>query len=236
MLSRNESDFIFGTNGHAGLSNRKAAELLKVQHTSVDDSLKPGVTFTDLELELIATQGFQGGVLVKLAKRFARSPFVKAETREHCLDFLEKVGIVGAQTFINKMAGVMEPKDNQPLLLPEQRLDIGIRAIELFGIDKDNPRFAQGLKDWCMNLLLSDKLLPESSEQWLGVAERAEELGYGRVGSDLSLRTRLGSFVGKVDLERKREERLCNGTTRKIWVYKVCQELDDVICDFFKQQ
>lgn len=124
----------------------------------------------------------------------------------------------------------------QPQLLPEQRLQIGMNALQFFSIDQTNPRYAQGLQDWCLNLMLGQKRLPESTERWLGVAERAEELGYGRIGADLSLRTRLGTFVSKCDLERKREERLCNGTQRKIWIYRVCDEFDAVIVNFFEAQ
>jgi hypothetical protein len=113
MLSRNDSDFIVGSNGHAGLSNRKAAELLKVQHTSVDDALKFGVLYTSDELEFIATQGFQGGVLVKLATRFAKSDKVKPETRKHCVEFLEKAAIIGAQVFLDQLAGIA-PAAPQP--------------------------------------------------------------------------------------------------------------------------
>jgi hypothetical protein len=113
MLSNQHTDFVIGSNGHAGLSNRKTAELLKVQHTSVDDALKPGGMFTEEELESIAVQGFQGGVLVKLLTRFAKSNRVKPETRIHCLELLEKTATIGAQAFIDKMAGVIQPAQPQ---------------------------------------------------------------------------------------------------------------------------
>lgn len=115
MLSQNHQDFIVGSNGHAGLSNRKVAELLKVNHTSVGDTLKPGVLFDDNELQSIAAQGFQGGVLIKLATRFAKSDRVKPETRKHCLSFLEKAATIGAQTFIDQMAGIITPAPSHQL-------------------------------------------------------------------------------------------------------------------------
>lgn len=236
MLSQNHQDFIVGSNGHAGLSNRKAAELLRVHSSSIDELTRGAGFFSESELEFIAAYGFQGAGLVKLATRFAKSDRVKAETRKHCLDLLEKAAIIGAQTFIDKMAGIDLTPSQQPQLLPEQRLQIGMNALQFFSIDQTNPRYAQGLQDWCLNLMLGQKQLPESTERWLGVAERAEELGYGRIGADLSLRTRLGTFVSKCDLERKREERLCNGTQRKIWIYRVCDELDAVIVNFFEAQ
>lgn len=238
MLSQNHQDFIVGSNGHAGLSNRKTAELLRVNHASVNNVVNSGEIFSSEESESIATQGFQGGELVKLAARFAKSEKVKPETRKHCLAFLEKAAIIGAQIFIDKMAGIeLTPSTpQQSQLLPEQRLQIGMNALQFFNIDQTNPRYAQGLQDWCLNLMLGQKQLPEATERWLGVAERAEELGYGRIGADLSLRTRLGTFVSKAPLERKREPRLCNGTQRKIWIYRVCDELDAVIVNFFETQ
>ena len=120
MLLNQDTDFVIGSNGHAGLSNRKTAELLKVQHTSVDDALKTGGMFTEEEREFIAVQGFQGGVLVKLLMRFAKSNKVKQETRLHCLALLEKTAAVGAQTFIDQMAGLPKPPQHQ---LPKNFLE-----------------------------------------------------------------------------------------------------------------
>lgn len=119
-------------------------------------------------------------------------------------------------------------------LLPEERLQIGMNALQFFGIDQTNPRLTQGLQDWCLNLMLNQKQLMPAEDKWLGVAERAEELGYGRIGADLSLRTRLGQAIAKLQLDRQREKRLCNGTQREIWVYRICDELDAAIRLFFQ--
>ena len=113
MLSRNNSDFIVGSNGHAGLSNRKTAELLMVHPSSVDDALKTAGLYTPEETEFIVQYGFQGAGLVKLATRFAKSDKVKAETRKHCIEFLEKAAIIGVQVFLDQMAGI-EPQEPQP--------------------------------------------------------------------------------------------------------------------------
>jgi len=121
-----------------------------------------------------------------------------------------------------------------PLMLPAQQIDIIMRGLEYFDIDKDNPRIKQGLQDTVLNILIHQPQLPASTERWLGAAERAEELGYGRVGADLSVRTRLGQHVSKCGLERRKEERLCNGTQRSIWIYRICDRLDDAISSFFE--
>ena len=124
-------------------------------------------------------------------------------------------------------------QQSQPLMLPEQRLQIAVEGIKFFGIDVDNPRVKQGYQDYVNNLLLHQPQLASSSERWMGVAERAEELGYGRIGADHSIRTRLGKYVGQRQLERRREKRLCNGTNQNIWIYLVCNELDEVIKSYF---
>ena len=67
---------------------------------------------------------------------------------------------------------------------------------------------------------------------WLGVAQRAEQLGY-KVNE--KNRVRLGKYVSSnTDLVRKKEARLCNGSMRPIWVYKQTDHLDSTIHRFFK--
>jgi len=106
-------------------------------------------------------------------------------------------------------------------------------AFSKLGIDTTNPRYSQGIRDWALNLVGVVTLPASTEERWMGVAERAEELGFGRIGADLSKRIKLGSWVGKYTLTRRREKRMCNGQDRKIWCYLVCDELDEAIAEFF---
>lgn len=124
---------------------------------------------------------------------------------------------------------------NIPILPPAQQLAMATNALEKLGVDLTNPRYAQGLRDWSLNLLGITASPGSTAERWVGVAERAEELGFGRIGADLSKRVMLGRWVSNQNptLTRRREKRLCNGEDRSIWVYLVCDELDDVIADFF---
>ena len=127
------------------------------------------------------------------------------------------------------------PDPQQSVLPPaDVRVKDLKETLAFFDIDIENPRFKQGIQDLVGDILLglTKNSLNEPSERWLGVVERAEELGY-KVGSDLSLRTLLGKHCVQYPLKRKQEKRLCNGTQRLINVYLSCSELDSAIESFF---
>jgi len=120
---------------------------------------------------------------------------------------------------------------------PEERLAMGVDALSKLGIELDNPRFSQGLRDWGLNLLGIAPRQPEiEGERWLGAAERAEELGFGRIGADLSRRVKLGNWLSKYELVRRKEKRYCTGTDRSIWCYQLCDELDKAIAEYFEDE
>lgn len=124
-----------------------------------------------------------------------------------------------------------------------EQLKMVVDSLSLLGCDFENPRFQQGYQDWAHNLLgiktSSTTALPSGSlaanEEWMGVCERAEELGFGCIGANHSERVKLGNYVSKFedDVIRKREKRLCNGQSRPIWVYKVTERFDEIIRDYF---
>jgi hypothetical protein len=66
----------------------------------------------------------------------------------------------------------------------------------------------------------------------LGVAERAEELGYSPYLVSKH-RSQLGKYVAKQGLESTQEKRLCQGTMRDIYLYPISDELDQAIHDYF---
>jgi hypothetical protein len=120
---------------------------------------------------------------------------------------------------------------------PEERLAMGVDALSKLGIELDNPRLSQGLRDWGLNLLGIAPQQPEiEGERWLGAAERAEELGFGRIGADLSRRVKLGNWLSKYELVRRKEKRYCTGTDRSIWCYQLCDELDKAIAEYFEDE
>ena len=104
-------------------------------------------------------------------------------------------------------------------------------SIQVFGIEIENPRLKQGLQDLVIDMLGIGQSLPGTSEVWLGVAERAEQLGYP-VGLVAKHRSQLGKWTAKHDLTCKREKRLCNGTQREVNVYLQTVELDECIKEY----
>ena len=149
----------------------------------------------------------------------------------------------GVRLFLHKAAGynvsstatpVEQPKP--PQLSPIDKVNQLGQTLQAFGIDLQNPRWKQALQDVVLNTLgVNQPALPQSDERWLGVVELAEEMGYSQA-KQLGHRTSLGRYVsthGEDILERTQEKRLCNGTQRYCWVYKDCEQLRDLIEDYF---
>jgi prophage antirepressor-like protein len=93
-------------------------------------------------------------------------------------------------------------------------------------LSKSNPRLAQILIDCAMNdivdfnrSLLSSNEFPE--DKWYGLVQIASKMG---IKTNLSTRVKLGQSIGKrvkeLNLERVREERLCNNQYEEIWCYR----------------
>lgn len=113
-------DFVFDTEKtHAKLSQRDTAKLLKVTEASIRKALKSAYLLDGLAVQHVETQGFEGAYLVKLIQHFLESPQTKSETKLHCAQLLGKMAIVGAQLFIDSLAGV-DPTQRQ---LPCRILD-----------------------------------------------------------------------------------------------------------------
>ena len=132
------------------------------------------------------------------------------------------------------IAAIPEPT---PIALPPADVRIAnlSAALDSFGIDKTNPRFAQGLQDLALNILgVTQTDLPGTSDKWCGVAERAQFLGYS-VGTVVKHRGTLGKWVKPriVAEDNTTEERLCNGTSQSVQIYRITDKLDAAIVAFF---
>jgi hypothetical protein len=113
-------DFVFNSDRtHARLSKRGVASLLKVDEKSIRNAMKSADLIDCLSPEVIAGQGFEGADLVRLIQHFVMSSKVKTETRLHCADLLGKMAIVGAQIFIDSLAGI-DPAQPQPCRILDQ--------------------------------------------------------------------------------------------------------------------
>lgn len=107
-------------------------------------------------------------------------------------------------------------------------------SLEFFGIEADNPRYSQAIKDLVLDKIIGEsRALPEATEEWLGVAEKAERMGYAP-SIVTKYRSQLGKYVSANSdaLECRSERRLCNGTMRPINLYRDCLELEEVIVEF----
>lgn len=123
----------------------------------------------------------------------------------------------------------------EPVALPpaDVRITNFVGALEKLGIDLDNPRFSQELKDFTMDIVLGkNNALPSSNEVWAGVAEIAERMGYA-IALVTKYRSQLGRWVAVCDdLEKRTEKRLCNGTLRDINLYLDCDDLRSSVSEF----
>lgn len=93
-------------------------------------------------------------------------------------------------------------------------------------LSKSNPRLAQILIDCAMNDVVESKQLPSSDfpdDRWYGLVQIADKMG---IKTNQSTRVKLGQHFGRligageIDVERVREERLCNGQYEPIWCYR----------------
>lgn len=162
-------------------------------------------------------------------------------------DLATKMLQAGVRVYLHTIAGfkvsstAIAPQTSQPQPQPQPQLPpVDIRVTNLVAaltsvdIDVKNPRWSQGLKDLVIDILgISQHRLPQSEDvvKWVGVAERAEELGYP-VALVVKYRSQLGKFVKASGLMHREEKRLCNGTERTINLYQVCEELDCAISEY----
>jgi len=132
MAKANKEGFIIGGDGHAGLTARKAAKILGLNYHTVALLIKIGKVFTDREENDILFAGFQGDNLCKLATFYARSEQCSVETRNKCIDMLNKASKKGMQAIIDELAGVNDLSDLSKSILepvPTVALDQQIQEL-----------------------------------------------------------------------------------------------------------
>ena len=139
-----------------------------------------------------------------------------------------------AKDFLKGARSEPEPLKLAP---PIERVASLMASLKFFDIDTENPRFKQELQDLTLDVLGISKrpALPGEVEEWCGVVERAEQLGIAP-----ALVTKHRSALGKAiaalpiaSIDRREENRLCNGTMRKVNLYRVTGYLDSAISDYF---
>ena len=121
-----------------------------------------------------------------------------------------------------------------PIALPPVAVQLHnmVEALKFLEIDVQNPRFKQGLQDLAVDMLgIAQPSLPGTAITYLGVVEKAQELGYP-IGLVTQFRSQLGKYVASIGLPSQKEKRLCNGTQRPINVYLDSPELSEAVCEF----
>ena len=140
---------------------------------------------------------------------------------------------IGIRTVIQNVCKHEAPAPT-PIALPpaDIRLTSLVEALKFLEIDVQNPRFKQGLQDLAVDMLgIAQPSLPGTAITYLGVVEKAQELGYP-IGLVTQFRSQLGKYVASIGLPSQKEKRLCNGTQRPINVYLDSPELSDTCATF----
>ena len=207
------------------------------------DSLEPskmaenlaGKGFEGDSLAMFAVTGIPDSALAMIVEYYAfdAGRYIKEEAKAAFRAF----AAIGIRTVIRNVCKHEESVPAESVISPQENLKnlLATREmLEAIGLDVSNPRFAQDFRDLsCRVLGLGQSSLPEaSSEKWLGVVEKAEQLGYKQ-----SLASRFGSALGR-DVSKKggldctTEERICNGRSTKIRLYRDCDRLEELVTQY----
>jgi hypothetical protein len=183
--------------------------------------------------------------VVQVLKTIRRSSRIKKETRESAEDLYDRFAVAGFKLYamlqvapealkemVDRHVAPEQPKETIALPPADIRVANLVSALDRLGVDLTNPRFNQELQDFSLDLVLGRKALPATQpEEWLGVVEKAERLGYS-IALITSNRSQLGKYVASCNLASRKERRLCNGTMRDINLYHDCEALENAIGEF----
>jgi hypothetical protein len=226
VIDTNTGEAFATQSGYARMSGKDRTTIVKRCQGCEPETIK--------KAEIITAGGLQGCELIP-AKIVFR--WLMKDNPE----LAEKMGTVGATVYLHQLAGYKvksEPVEQPKPELPPSDIRVVqiVSTLEKIGLELNNPRFNQALKDLACDILgLNQNRLPaaENKEVWCGVAERAEQLGYP-VAAVTRFRSPLGKFVKNKGLVSKMEKRLCGGTEREINLYQVCERLDNSIHAYMK--
>jgi len=244
--------FINRKTGEAWATVRGYARMSKKAQSTVQsrlDRMSEGERNTLTKMtEIEIPEGVQGERITLQAVRLIPAKLVFKWAIKDNPQLAEAMGAAGATVYIHQLAGfkidseaIAEPKPtpSQPTLLSPieatKLFNETMANLQCLGFDIKNPRFNQSIQDWAGDILgfgRTDALA--TNEKWLGVAERAEQLGYS-VALVVKHRSQLGKWVAERVGGNIKENRLCNGTQRPINVYPFSAELDEAIVSYLDQ-
>jgi len=219
--------YIDNETGEAFTTVSGYARMAGVSRGTVQYRLK-GCQFSESKLAEIHTEGgLQGGQKVSVQ-------FIAKYLPGDNSDLATEMLMFGATGYLYKIAGyrVKAEKVEQPSLPPSDiRVHNLVSDLKWLGIESDNPRYSQLLKDSALTILGVGKV-ESVTQKYCGVVERAEQLGYST--KQINGGSQLGKFVNKHLQPAHKENRLCQGTLRPVNVFEVNDTLDDVIRAWFE--
>ncbi len=132
MLSRNDSDFIIGSNGHARLSHAKVGELLKVSQQAISKLTRTNNLGFSESPEMLAQYGFDGNNLAVLVEYYAfDSRQASQETIAQCRKIYRQAAAKSFQDFIDALAGIdTQQSQQQPQLAFDTRIRLEVELIQ----------------------------------------------------------------------------------------------------------
>jgi hypothetical protein len=219
--------YIDNATGEAFTTIRGYARMAGVSESTVKLRLKGGQVFGSELVELHTPGGLQG--VRKISIQFI-AKYLPGDNSDLAGEMIE----FGATGYLYKIAGykVKAEKVEQPSLPPSDiRVHNLVSDLKWLGIESDNPRYSQLLKDSALTILGVGKV-EAVTQKYCGVVERAEQLGYST--KQINGGSQLGKFVNKRIAPSHKETRLCQGTLRPINVFEVNDSLDDAIIAWFE--
>ena len=238
---------IDATTGVGYCSIRGAATIAGVDQSSLSHTLKTGEGLEPSKLaESLMEKGFEGEVLAEFSKTGIPDLALAGILEYYAIDAgrycnptaraaYKSFAAIGIRTVIQNVCKHEEPLPAAIVISTADPID-AVNALaatlKFFDIDTSNPRFKQGLQDIVLNKLgIAQPALPGTATVYLGVVEKAQELGYPVALVD-QFRSQLGKYVASIGLPSQKEKRLCNGTQRPINVYLDSPALSVAVCEF----
>jgi hypothetical protein len=226
--------YINKATGEVFTTIRGAAVICQVSHQAVSkfidklNAQKPGNLVSLKTVEVPTKGGLQGGNQID-------EPLLLKLIGHYRPELLMKCAEAGLRVFLHGLVGIeytgQSVQPTPPPALPPADVRIAnlYTALKGFGIDATNPRISQHLQDLVQDKILGAGPALPAGPEWLGVAEKAERMGYP-VGLVTKHRSQLGKWVkARISQPPKQEKRLCNGTMRDIYLYPDNKELSDLI-------
>ena len=225
-------------------SIRGAARICGVDEQALRKSLKTGADFIASKMvQSLIAQGFEGADFIEFSVSGIPDSalalivhYYAIEAGARCTDearaALLAFTAIGIRTVIQNVCNHAPTPTPNALPPSDVRLHNMVSSLQAIGLDLSNPRFQQGLQDLAVDMLgIARPALPAATTVYLGVVEKAQELGYPIALVD-RFRSQLGKYVASIGLPSQKEKRLCNGTQRPINVYLDSPALSVAVCEF----